>query len=148
MEYAEVRDDLFDALLLEARENYLKDRAAELLIKLDSGTAVDVLAQDTGLEWQVLLAATRTNPNLDRDILEAGFALTAPGDGERGFTQALLANGDLAVIEVSNVSEGDLSELPMPILTQLRDAIIQRRTQDVLAAYRDGLRAAAEVELF
>ena len=147
LNFDEVRATLFDTLLAEKRRDYLTGRGEGLLATLQAGERVDALAAQAGLEWQVVLAATRTSNDISRDILGAGFELAAPITGERGFTTALLPDGGLAVIEVTNVVDGELSDLTEAMQTQLRTAMQQTRAEELLSAYRVSLRAQAEVEL-
>ena len=75
-----------------------------------------------GLEWQVQLQAERNTLTVDRAIVDAAFSEEGFDKG-RALVIANLANGDRAVVEVSNVQAGTLQDVSAADRTALSQGL-------------------------
>ena len=105
LEFDEVKAQAESALRADEAEKLLVEQAKTLSEKIQTGADVKELAGSEKLEWQVMLAATRSKGG-DREILDAAFKLPKADEGQRAVDSVRLRNGNYAVLAVDNVKDG------------------------------------------
>ncbi len=107
----QVNEEIRNKLLRDKAIELAETRALEMVEMLESGAITRYVADQFGLEWEVVGEARRNIPGMDRDINREAFSLPRPREGNKSVGYAKLPNGDAAVISVTNVQnkvEGDL----------------------------------------
>jgi len=98
------------------------DKASTALEQVKANESVEEAAKLLGLEWQVQLQAERNTLTVDRAIVDAAFSEEGFDKG-RALVIANLANGDRAVVEVSNVQAGTLQDVSAADRTALSQGL-------------------------
>jgi peptidyl-prolyl cis-trans isomerase D len=143
---ASVTDEI-RVLLAQDKANALAiDRASELVDMLEEGSVTRYVADQYDLEWQVTAAASRNQAGLDREINQEAFQLPRPAEGSKSVGYAVLADGDTAVISVTNVVNKSQSELPVGELATLSRVLGAQKGSHQLNEFRQQLEDNADVE--
>jgi len=141
-----VREEIVAAILEQRTREATRQAAEEVLARLRGGTGIDVLAQEFGYEWQVELAAGRRSFSVTPEVLERVFELPAPEAGASS-DYVLTAQGDAVVFELARVHPGAYDALSPEEQEQVQNQIGGEYGALVDAAYRAGLRDAAEINV-
>ncbi|MFK7731926.1 MAG: SurA N-terminal domain-containing protein [Pseudomonadales bacterium] len=142
----EVSDSIRSNLLADSLRKATGEKAQAILDQLQLGGSVEDTAKSLGVDWQVELEAERNSLSLDRPITEATFTAEEFSNG-RALVIAELANGDNAVVEVSNVQPGNTKRIPSRQRQALQQSIAQMSGNRAFDDYFKAVRAAADVNI-
>lgn len=142
-----VREDIAAAIREERTLEAVSVAAREALSRLRSGTPVEVIARESGYEWQVELGAGRRSFAVLPEVLTRVFELPAPAATHGSSDFVLTAQGDAVVIELARVDPGAYDALPDQDRRQIQSQVGGEYGGLVDAAYRAGLRAAADISV-
>ncbi len=143
---AELSDGIRKQLVREAATDRAREAAAEAMARVSKGDASSVIAAAYGLQWQVAPSTSRGTPGLDREIVKSAFDLPRPTKEARAVTSAELGNGQVAVITVSAVKDGDYGALTETERASIRTQLAQRVGNEEFTALFVTLRDAASVD--
>ena len=135
---ADVADEIRQQLVTERAEARLVEAHAEALARIRNGEAVQTVAADYDLEWQVVENAKQTEtPELSSAVLRAAFLAPAPDAANKSVSEADLPGGGRAVVTVTDIREGDLDALSEAEVANL-ERVVRDRSQrlDFLSLYR------------
>ena len=104
---ADVADGIRKQLVREAATDRAREVAAEAMGRVAKGDATAEIASAYGLEWKVVPGASRGAPGVDQEIVKSAFGLPRPGAESRSVTSTELGGGNVAVVTVSAVKDGD-----------------------------------------
>ena len=140
----EVAEDIRAQLLQEKAAQLSERQALEMVDMLKSGSLTRYVADQYGLEWQVIAAANRQNSSLDNTIKTAAFSLPRPSEGDKSVGYTTMSDGGAAVISVTNVNnfaEGALAPTEVAdlhrIMNSQQGAVDYQEFQETLAAGSD-----------
>ena len=103
----EVVADRIEAKLIGERSAALAlEKANTALAMLEDGDLTRFVADQFGLEWNVVSKASRYAPGLAAEIRREAFSLPKPGKLEKALGLVVLSDGGAAVISVTNVENG------------------------------------------
>lgn len=142
----EVADSIRANLQAERLRSATSEKAQAILNQLQLSGSVEETAKALGVDWQVELQAERNSLTLDRSIVNAAFTAEDFTNG-RALVLAELANGDNAVVEVSNVQAGSANRIPVRQRQALRQSIAQVSGNRAFDDYFKAVRAAADVNI-
>ena len=100
---AEVGSTVRDLLKKEKAGKLAETQAKDIVDMLKKGSIARFVADKYGLAWKVFAGAKRNQTDMDRTINQEAFKLARPPKGGKSVGYAMLANGDAAVISVTNV---------------------------------------------
>ena len=144
----EVRERIAARLARErARERSLK-QARDIIARLESGEAMEQVANDLDYGWQVELGTTRGAGRLPPAVDERGFQLPAPTGGEPQRAVARAGNGDLYVVELSRVRPGQLAGLDADQRKRLTDRVAGEYAGLVQQHFEKRLRDKADITVY
>ena len=136
----QIKATLVKQKLATALSNY-----AEKLSGQSSLAEFNAAAQQSGLLVQSFDGVTReTSRDLDAGVAEAIFSL-APSDQLQS-QQATMANGDVAVVVVSSIESGKLSDISDQEEANFSDYVARSSGQNSLFAVKNTLKAQATIE--
>ncbi|UYM16058.1 SurA N-terminal domain-containing protein [Endozoicomonas euniceicola] len=105
----QVHDSIVQSLKAEKAREQLQGQAEQLIAQLHEGVDSKKVAEDAGLEWSESDDATRNQPGVARQLLTTAFKMPHPAEGKQAFDRTELPDGDIAVIALSQVHEGEAS---------------------------------------
>jgi len=144
----EKRDDIVTTLKLEKAKAQLVEQADSLKQAIDEGGDIAALAKQQSLQSSIQKDSLRSNASLDSALLQYVFSMAKP-EAERSTVGGVhLTNGDYAVIELSQVSNGDYTKLADAERTSLRANLSSALSNDEFLTWQNRLRADADIEIF
>jgi peptidyl-prolyl cis-trans isomerase D len=144
---ADVREEIVAALADEAALAAARAEGERILAALDEGEAIDVLAAQADLDWQVELGARRDSLRLPPAVRERLFTLAMPAGG--GPVLDLVAAPDvLYVLEFTRVSPGSLDKLDEAQRERLRQQLAGESGGILQQQIETALRSEADVKVY
>lgn len=142
-----VREDIVAQMTDQAARAAARTAAEEALVELNSGTGVESYSKQHDYDWQVELAATRSNSMVPRQLLQRIFEL--PGDPKQQsiFDYILTPGGDVQVFELVRVTPGALEALNAVEQNRLTQQITAEYGQLVNSEFQRGLRDNADITI-
>jgi hypothetical protein len=110
------------------------------------GTSLQQLAEDNELEIVDAGMVTRSDNQPERDIRAETFRMPVPEGAQPSVSGLSLANGDYALLEVTEVKEGDPAQLAEGVREQFKKSLEQMYGQSELTALIADLKSRAEIE--
>lgn len=142
-----VRDDVIAAIRAERIEAAAKKDVDAALAQVTSIETLETLASARGVEVQTAEGVGRTGATVEPAIARAAFAQAHPTAEKASVGSAKLANGDHAVIVLTDVTDGDPSKTEAAMRQMMKDQLAQgvgsAESLELLAA----LRKAAKIEV-
>ena len=89
----------------------LSDKAAEMLAKAKTGVPIKELASLDGISLVDVGPVTRNEQSVPAVLLRDTFSMSHPVDGKPSFKQTTLDNGDVAIIELRKIADGDETDI-------------------------------------
>ena len=133
----DVRDTVVAAVIKEQAQQLAQADAQAIQAQLKAGEAI---AQ----QLVYMSAVTRRSSEYPRAVISALFELSAPTSGTSQITTTTVTNGDIAVVQLTEVSAGAVDQ---STLVQTQEQFINSVTQSMYAAFIEALRADAEIEI-
>jgi peptidyl-prolyl cis-trans isomerase D len=121
--------------------------ARSLFERLEAGEAVDAVANESGLEWQVELGARRDSARLVQPLLEETFALAAPAAGE-SVLSVVEGSDTLYLLELNRVTPGSLASLSLSERRQLRERLFGEFASVAQEQFMTALQRGAEITVY
>lgn len=137
----EVKDQLVAELTRQKTQEALTAAVEADLALLESGTAWADLPDTEAVVVNEPASFKRNASSADRALLQAAFRLSGAGDQGR----ASLTNGDMAVVQVTEIKDGDWDTANEAARTTLRQKLAGRISASDLESLIGALRAEAKV---
>ncbi|MGO0306864.1 SurA N-terminal domain-containing protein [Endozoicomonas acroporae] len=103
---ADVQETIVNALKNSRAREQLASRAEQMVTTLQSGTALNALADEQKLEVVESPATSRNMPGVPAQLLQEAFKMPHPGNSV-SYRSVTLANGDYAVVGLSAIYPGE-----------------------------------------
>jgi peptidyl-prolyl cis-trans isomerase D len=143
---ADVADGIRKRLIKEAATDRAREAAAEAMARVAKGDATAVIAAAYGLDWKVVPGAARGSPGLDQEIAKSAFGLPRPGPDTRSVTSTELGGGNIAVVTVSAVKDGNYGGLTETDRASIRTQLARRIGNEEFTGLFLTLRDSTSVE--
>ncbi|ORE86955.1 parvulin-like peptidyl-prolyl isomerase [Oceanococcus atlanticus] len=144
----EVRADLVEALTREAVAEKLQAMADADRTKLAEGKSLADLPAQDGAENQKPVTAERGDSAPARVIIATVFGMDVPQEGASSYETAMLPNGNLALIELTDVTDGNWAEAIENEKEATKRRLLSQRANQEYMALQAALRAQADVKVF
>ena len=146
---AQALADVADAIRLQLQQQQaltdLQAKAEELVASLQQGANADDVAASLGLTWQAHDKAPRMSNAVSPVLSQAAFKLAYPAETAT-FGSATDFTGDVSVLRLRAVHNGDINELTAEQQAGLHSALSRMQGQAETIAFEAGVNAKAEVE--
>ena len=141
-------EDVQGEIAVIIRTEMERERAAslgsELLDALEQGQPLDELLASNELEWFEQNGTTRNSTAINREIVDAVFAMQRP-EGEPRHHGISLSNGTYVVIELNAVNAGTLESLPEAERLAIVNSMLDDMARSSFGAYITSLREQADI---
>ncbi len=141
-----VTEEIASLLKEEQAREIAEAQAKDMVDMLASGSITRFVADKYGLEWTVVPNAGRNSAGIDRQINTEAFSLPRPSEGNKSVGYATLANGDTAVISVTNVVNKEEDATELAGLQSLARVLAAREGATDYQELRDQLAADGDVD--
>ena len=148
LELEEARDTISKQLESIAVNDAMTALADELLVKIKSGSELKQLAEENKLVYKTSKLVARSDPAVDKAILDAAFRLGRPSEDRHLESKTFTTKGDLAVFSILAVEDGDAAAQPEAMRGFMKQVIQAAQADDNLRNLVVSLRRSAEVQVF
>lgn len=135
---AEVKDSIVASLVAEGAAIAAETKALELLTKVKAGE--DINGVD-GIEVKEAKAITRSGQELPRQVTAKAFTLAKPTSDAVVADTVKLASGDVAIVQVTAVNEGEKGE----VNPALEEQMTRMLSESAFQSYLENLKAKANI---
>jgi peptidyl-prolyl cis-trans isomerase D len=143
----EVREQIRADLVRERSQALAEEAAKAFLADVEKGADPAAAAMERGGTWTAAAWVERTDPNVPTEVLSGVFAMPkATPDAPRRETIAL-ANGNQAVVVLSNVVAGEPSSMAQAERDQRQKQLAEQSARAELTAYVGSVRNEASVKI-
>jgi peptidyl-prolyl cis-trans isomerase D len=136
----EVAADIREKLAVELAKVNLQKKADDLIVSAKSAT------DTANVNWQEAKAAKRSGANVPFEVLSAAFDVAAPPKGKRLLLSKALSNGDVAVIDVSNVADAAATDTLSAEMSSISRFLAQNDGREAYDAWQKYLTDSAEIK--
>jgi peptidyl-prolyl cis-trans isomerase D len=142
-----VREEVETAVRRNKAEALALEQAEQMVAMLEEGSITRFVADQFGLEWTVVAEASRGARDIDPQINREAFALPRPAEGNKSVGSLVLANGDTAVISVTNVNNPAPADVDVDVanMNSLARVLASREGTSDFQALREYLRAEGKI---
>ncbi len=119
----EVKADVEFAIRTERQNQAMKDRAAELLKKINAGQSLDALATELNKTIETADGAGRNAANRDPALTAEVFKAARPAAGKPTRFSALIGSDKIALIELASVTDGNPASADKATRDSVRDQL-------------------------
>ncbi|GEM_PF-272080 len=144
---SEVADRIRQQIKRERARSELDQRAETVRKALEQGRALDDIAAELALEPRTASDVQRGAREPDAKLVNEAFSMRRPGDGVSGPELVRLADGGLAVVTVTAVTDGDPSGLSEQQQRQALARLGQENGRQSLRSLIAWLRAEGDVNI-
>jgi peptidyl-prolyl cis-trans isomerase D len=145
-ELSEVREDILMILRTRTAGDETLKLGETLVERMRHGASLQQVAEDSALEIVDAGMVTRSDNQPEREIKVEAFRMPMPEGGRPSVPGLSLANGDYALLEVTEVKEGDPAQLAAGVREQFKASLEQMYGQSELTALIADLKSRAEIE--
>ncbi len=140
----EVQPEIAVILRTEMEREAVQQTGDRLLTALEQGEDIQPILEEEGIEWIDATSVERNDTSVNREIVNAIFAMPRP-EGESLYNSVQLANGTFVVVELNAVNPGSIET----IAESERDNILSTMQTDFgssdFQSYLLNLRANADI---
>ncbi len=144
----EVADEIRQIILQEKARERARVEAEKWLERLRAGEDRAALAKELGVDWKPTGSIGRRAPGLDPAIANALFRLPRPAEGSASYGMAELQAGDIALIALERVTDGDPDSYDEAKRENLRRQLEELRGNEMSRALVESLKAKAKIHVF
>jgi peptidyl-prolyl cis-trans isomerase D len=144
---AEVKQKVIAALLQERATQLALEKAQKIKARLQAGETIQALATEYKLEVKKLSGLTRGNAELPWQLSQAIFKAAKPVGGKPTIFTEVLPTGEQAVVSLTKVTEGVMTEKDKKQLELATKNIARAIGQTEFNAVISSLQASADISV-
>jgi len=137
---AEVSPQIRDMLIAQKASEKALTVADELLVAFKAGTDITEQLAEIGATMEVKASVARVGSGLDASLAREAFKLPRPNEDTVSATTVNLSNGNLALLEVQAVNDGEVTAS-----ANLSQQLTQQLAQAAYLSYIESLKADADI---
>ena len=142
-------EDVEPEIAVELRAQMERDAVAalgdDLATLLEIGGDVEEFLTENELQWRSETSVRRNQSTVNREIVEAVFALPAPTESDVTRSQLTLGNGTFVLAELISVTEGSFESLAETEKSSMRESVIGDLGSSELRAFIANLRETGDI---
>ena len=136
-------------IAVELRAQMERDAVAalgdDLATLLERGDDVEEFLTENELQWRSETSVRRNQSTVNREIVEAVFALPAPTESDVTRSQLTLGNGTFVLAELISVTEGSFESLAETEKSSMRESVVGDLGSSELRAFIANLRETGDI---
>lgn len=143
---AEVKADVIAKVKMTKAQEQMKSKIDSLIADVKTGKSLASLAKNASLNYELKAGVKRQGGELGFELQQAAFELPDPGAGATMIDSVTLANGDMQLFTVSNVSASNSDEDKMQ-QQAIKQFIAQSIGMETFTAYKAFLDEKADISI-
>lgn len=140
-----VRGEVETIVRREKAEALAQEQAEQMVTMLEEGSITRYVADQFGLSWTVVANASRSEREIDAEIIRKAFSLPRPAEGNKAVGHLVLANGDTAVVSVTNVQNKEPEAIDVANMESLARVLAAREGSSDFQSLREYLQAEGKI---
>jgi peptidyl-prolyl cis-trans isomerase D len=141
----DVEPEIAVALRAQMERDAVAALGDEFATLLDTGGDVEEFLTENELQWRTETQVKRNQSTVNREIIEAVFALPVPTDSDVTRSQLTLGNGTFVLAELVSVTEGNFESLAEAEKSSMRESVIGDLGSSELRAFVANLRETGDI---
>ncbi len=141
----DVEPEIAVALRAQMERDAVAALGDEFATLLDTGGDVEEFLTENELQWRTETQVKRNQSTVNREIIEAVFALPVPTDSDVTRSQLTLGNGTFVLAELISVTEGNFESLAEAEKSSMRESVIGDLGSSELRAFVANLRETGDI---
>lgn len=142
----EVTQQVKSAVIAKKASEKAQALAKELRESLVAGDSVEELLKENDLSWEEKTAVTRTSTDISREIVSKAFKMAMPSDEQQtSYDIAELSNGDRAVLQLTKITSGELSD---DNKANYQQRLVSSASQAIYQQMIEALKQTASIEKY
>lgn len=141
----DVEPEIAVALRAQMERDAVAALGDEFATLLDTGDDVEEFLTENELQWRTETQVKRNQSTVNREIIEAVFALPVPTDSDVTRSQLTLGNGTFVLAELISVTEGNFESLAEAEKSSMRESVIGDLGSSELRAFVANLRETGDI---
>ena len=141
----EVQPEIAVILRTEMERQAIQDLGNQLAEAADAGEGLEELLAENELEWIEETEINRDAFTVNREVLDAVFALQRP-QGEPELASITLSNGTFVLVELNQVNEGTIDSIPEEERKEIVELITTDLGNSEFQAYLNTLRENSDIQ--
>jgi peptidyl-prolyl cis-trans isomerase D len=146
-ELKEVKQDIISVLLTDKAKLQVAEKAKQIKARLQAGESIQTVAAENKLPVKTIVGLTRTKDDVPLPLNEAIFKAAKPIAGKPTIVIAALPEGEQAVVSLTKVTEGVMTENDKKQLDLATKNIAKAFGQTEFNALMNGLQAEADISV-
>lgn len=122
-------------------------QAESAISELAEGASIETLAGDNGYEWQISTDVSRNAMTENPEILAPVFAMGAVREGDVRRKAVALMNGDVAVVQLEKVTEGNWLDFSRQEQDVIKAELNRNNGNTAMSNYMESLRSSADIKI-
>lgn len=143
---AEVREQISNTLKDQKARSMLNEQGAQLIAELKAGKKFDELSKAHSIELKQVKAATRSNAEVDADVLRYAFSMSKPKLNGISYGSVMTSSGDLAVVALEAVTPGTFDKVTTEQKTAITAQLGNISGRTDFSSFQKFLKDAANIE--
>ncbi|MEW5058138.1 MAG: SurA N-terminal domain-containing protein [Cycloclasticus sp.] len=143
--FEQVRSSLENSVKMDKAGRLIADKADEFLAQVKLAQSISELANNEGVTMTDLGPVARNSDTAPARLLRDAFSMSHPKNGELAYKVSTLDNGDVAIIELSLITDGDTADISDESRGSFKRFLTQLTGEVTLAASLANLSVDAEV---
>ena len=141
----DVEPEIAVALRAQMERDAVAALGDEFSTLLESGSDVEEFLAENELQWRTETSVRRNQSSVNREIVEAVFALPAPSGSDVTRSQLTLGNGTFVLAELMSVTEGSFESLAEAEKSAMLESVVGDLGSSELRAYVANLRETGDI---
>ena len=141
----DVEPEIAVALRAQMERDAVAALGDEFATLLDTDGDVEEFLTENELQWRTETQVKRNQSTVNREIIEAVFALPVPTDSDVTRSQLTLGNGTFVLAELVSVTEGNFESLAEAEKSSMRESVIGDLGSSELRAFVANLRETGDI---
>ncbi len=141
----EVREEIKSILVSEAARDRIDQAAEDILQQLADGEGSTTIAAKYSMDWNQVSSVKRNQAEIPPAIATLAFTLPRPAPGKKSTGKTTIADGSVAVVTVTSVTDGDFAALTDKDRGDIKTQLERSIGQDDFQALHTSLKAAASI---
>jgi len=146
-DFKEVADEIRKQLVDQAAREKAKAEGRAVQEAVRGGAKPEDVAKKFGAELKVVGPVKRDDAKVDKAILRTLFHLPRPKSGEYSLEQVIVNDGDIAVVFLSDVKDGELTQASAEDAKKLRQQLRDSEAGAEFTAFKDHVSDTVKVKM-
>ncbi|NRA41209.1 MAG: SurA N-terminal domain-containing protein [Pseudomonadales bacterium] len=143
-----VYEKVKNRLAREQAASSLSEQAQALVEQAKAGDSVEQIAKAQGLDWELALAAKRTEQTVPAQLLQQAFSIGQIPEGQRFIDSLELSNGDQIIFSVANTVAGAIADIPELEQSMIANYLAQSKGMLEFQAMRKQAKDDASIDIY